>query len=268
MELTVHIGAHRTGSTLVAQAITRSVAACPEAGVTVWHPRHMRDIDGFQAVPRLIGPGGDPVSVSAKRMLARTTTQLDEDAETAAKAGTRHLVISEENLMGTMRGNMAAASFYPDIAARLRAYATVLPQTPDRVALGVRDYGAVVSSAFNYIPQRGKEAPSREAARAIVLNGTRGWTEILSDVYSVWPDVEIYLWQQEHLSTHAASICAGLLGLPVDKIILPSGRVNPLKSGDDAEPLFSSQERAALSARYADDMARLLRSGTDLGQAV
>ncbi|WP_375282176.1 hypothetical protein [Pseudooctadecabacter sp.] len=257
MDLTVHIGAHRTGSTLVAQAITQSVADYPDCGVAVWHPRHLRAMGGWQAVPRSLKPGGAPTSKTAARILDGLKAQLDGDAQAEAARGVRHLVISEENLMGTMRTNMGHGVFYPDVARRLRAYDMVLPKTPTRVALGVRDYGSVWSSAFHYIPQAGKEPPSRDGARAALLGSDRGWTDIIAEVYSVWPDVEIYVWQQEDLEDHAAFICAGLLEVPEDKITLPDARVNRLEASQGRRPLFDAKERALLTQRYRDHLSAL-----------
>lgn len=257
MDLTVHIGAHRTGSTLVAQAITQSVADHPDCGVAVWHPRHLRAMGGWQAVPRSLKPDGAPASKTAARILEGLRAQLDDDAQAEVARGVEHLVISEENLMGTMRTNMGQSIFYPDVARRLAAYATVLPKPPTRVAIGVRDYGSVWSSAFHYIPQAGKEPPSREAARAVLLDSNRGWTDIIAEVYSVWPDVEIYVWQQEDLEDHAAFICAGLLEVPEDKITLPEARVNRLEASQDRTPLFDAQERAMLTQRYRDHLSSI-----------
>lgn len=257
MDLTVHIGAHRTGSTLVAQAITASVEADPACGVAVWHPRYLRSIGGWQAVPRSVTATGAPASRAAGRVLATLSDRLAEDAAALDAQGVRHLVISEENLVGTMRTNMTQSAFYPDVASRLRAYASVLPMVPARVALGVRDYGAVWSSAFHYIPQSGNEAPSRQAARTALLDHDRGWPDVIESIYDVWPDTEVYVWQQEDLEDHAAMICAGLLDLPHDKVMVPSQRVNRLKSSTDRSPLFTPDERALLTQRYHRHLSSL-----------
>jgi len=264
MELTLHIGAHRTGSTLVAQAITQSVAQHPTCGVAVWHPRTMRNFTGFQSVPRWVSATGDAVSPKAAAFLARTRREIEAAAQREHERGICHLVLSEENLLGTMRSNMSQSGFYPDVAQRLRAYGQVLPQAPRRVALGLRDYGAVWSSAFHYSRQLGHAMPDRDVVRAVMLEGRRGWIDIIQDVYSVWPDAEIYIWQQEDLHDHGASICAGLLGLSVDQVTVPAVRINGLKAGAQRKPLFSEGERRVLRARYEGDMG-LLRGVDPLG---
>ena len=160
------------------------------------------------------------------------------------------LILSEENFMGAMGNNFRTGRFYPDVTRRLAAFDSLLPMSPTRVALGVRDYGSVWTSAFHYMPQVGKKAPPTEQARDALMNNRRGWGDIVEDVGSVWPDTPFLMWQQEHLKDDLATICAAITGLSPDQITVPSGRINARKQSTLRPDLFSNEDRENLSHRY------------------
>lgn len=164
MQVTFHIGAHRTGSSLVARTLAASVAAQPGCGVAVWRPVQVRKIDGFTGLHRYEGARRD-----------RIRADIAQRVESAAQNGAGQLILSEENMPGTMSSNLRRGAFYPEIEHRLQRYAEALPIAPSRIAIGVRSYAAVWSSAYYYSLQRGKTVPGPEAVRQAMMEDARGW---------------------------------------------------------------------------------------------
>ncbi|MEL7115333.1 MAG: hypothetical protein AAGP08_07030, partial [Pseudomonadota bacterium] len=196
MRLILHIGAHRCGSTLIERML--SGAAAP--GLRVWAPRDVREIKTFAGVAQMFDRDGtlkDADAVTALRDdLAARLAGLEAD-------GVQTLVISEENLLGSMVQNFNRGCLYPMARSRLAAYAAVMPVAPARIALAIREYGAVWNSAYGYAGRRNKGLRSATAVAADAVAKTRGWTEVLSAVVEVWPEAEIMLWRQEDLDANA-----------------------------------------------------------------
>ncbi|WP_281983292.1 hypothetical protein [Thalassorhabdomicrobium marinisediminis] len=257
MELVLHIGAHRTGSTMVERSITASIAAAPGCGVALWAPRRLRDIKGFQAITRLSDDKGQPVDHAAARTRDAVATRLADDVRQEQEAGARRLILSEENFIGGMRNNFRTGIFYPGVARRLTALADVLPMVPQQIALGIRNYGEVLTSAYHYLPQAGQAAPQEEKLRDGILADKRGWPNVVEDVAQVWPDARILVWTQEDLSRDLAKVCAAVADLDAAAITVPEGRINALKPSTPKTPLFDAQEARHLTHRYNRHRRRL-----------
>ncbi|MCF2905469.1 hypothetical protein L0666_10750 [Octadecabacter sp. CECT 8868] len=251
---------------MVERTITATIAAHPDCGVAIWGPRRLRDTDGFQATIRRLDEDAEPVDKAAAVALDALASQFAEDVSAERDRGVKTLILSEENLMGSMGNNFRSGSFYGDVAQRLAAYDSLLPQSPNRVAMGVRDYGAVWTSAFHYLPQVGKNAPPLESAREALLDNRRGWPEVVRDVATVWPDSPMLLWQQEDLEAETVQICASITGLSVDQIVVPDGKINARKAKTPRPDVFDAEERKHLTHRYNRHLRRL-RKADGLGWA-
>jgi len=184
-------------------------------------------------------------------------SQIATDAAEERARGVKTLILSEENFMGSMGNNFRSNRFYPDVARRLAAFDSLLPASPKRIAMGVREYGSVWTSAFHYLPQVGKTAPPMQAAREALIEDRRGWGDVMQDVRSVWPDTSLLMWQQEHLADGLADICAAITGLTPDQIEVPKGKINARKAKTPRPELFSDEERKLLLHRYRRHVRRM-----------
>ncbi|MBU2993909.1 hypothetical protein Q4555_11250 [Octadecabacter sp. 1_MG-2023] len=245
---------------MVERTITATIAAHPDCGVAIWGPRRLRDTEGFQATTRRLDDDAEPIDKAAAVALDALASQITEDAAAERARGVNTLVLSEENLMGSMGNNFRSGVFYGDVAQRLAAYDSLLPQSPDRIAMGVRDYGAVWTSAFHYLPQVGKSAPPRETARDTLLDSRRGWPEVVRDVAKIWPDSPMLLWQQEDLEAQTVQICAAITGLDADQVVVPDGKINARKAKTPRPDVFDPEERKHLTHRYNRHLRRLRKT--------
>ena len=242
---------------MVERTITATIEANPGCGVAMWGPRRLRDTEGFQATTRRLNDVAEPISKAAAVALDTLASQIASDAAKERARGVKTLILSEENFMGSMGNNFRSNTFYPDVARRLAAFDSLLPASPDRIAMGVREYGSVWTSAFHYLPQVGKTAPPMQAARDALIEDRRGWGEVVQDVSAVWPDTRLLMWQQEHLADDLAQICAAITGLSPDQIDVPKGKINARKAKTPRPELFSAEDRKLLLHRYRRHIRRL-----------
>jgi hypothetical protein len=245
---------------MVERTITATIAAHPECGVAMWGPRRLRDTPGFQATTGRLDETAEPVSKAAAVALDALASQFAVDAAGERARGVKTLILSEENFMGSMGNNFRTNRFYPDAARRLAAFDSLLPMSPSRIAMGVREYGSVWTSAFHYLPQVGKKAPPAEQARDALMNDRRGWGDVVRDVDAVWPDTPVLMWQQEHLKDDLADICAAITGLPIDQIVVPSGKINARKDSTPRPDLFSDEDSKHLAHRYNRHIRRMKKA--------
>ncbi len=253
----LHIGAHRTGSTMVAQSLAATIEAHPDCGVALWGPRHLRAIGGFQATASMLDRHVEPINRSAAAALEMVASKLARDAKSLREQGIRRLIISEENFVGSMRQNFMNGTFYGDVSRKLAAYDSLLPISPMWIALGVRDYGTVWTSAFHYMPQMGRKQPDPDVARDTLMSNKRGWPEVAAAARAVWPQSEIMMWRQEQLASQAAEICAQLTGLDAGQIVMPDGKINARSNQIPKPAIFSDDDAKRLSQRYDRHILRL-----------
>lgn len=243
---------------MVERSISATVEAHPKCGVSIWAPRRLRDITGFQMTTRWVNEHCEPIDKEAAVALDKLASRFAQDALRERKAGVRTLILSEENLMGGMRNNFRTGVFYPDVAQRLAAFDSLLPRSPKVVALGVRDYGAVWSSAYHYLPQVGQKPPPIDVIRHVLLDDKRGWIEVVAEIKRVWPDTEIVMWRQEDLETDLPTICGRVANLDPAMIVVPEGKINARKKSTPKPEIYSDFERKQLGHRYNRHIRRLM----------
>lgn len=216
-----------------------------------------------------------------------------------AATDTRLAVLSEEDLLGWTR-DLFEDEFYPRLDG-LDLCATVSRGSKLKIYLSIRDYPALLQSAFFEVLKASPQAPEMlKDCVASLISGQSGWVRLAERICARTPDAELFFWQQEDYGKDPQTIVEHLLGRtlpPLPKV--PRSRVtatpnayampqiarldpampehdrikrvedicarNPRYEGPDVE-VISPQDRAALSARYAQDLAVLRARYTDLGQ--
>lgn len=257
MRLILHIGAHRTGSTLIERMLSALAAARPELALRVWKPSYLRAIPDFKTAPGLFASDGRPKSPDANARLLDLQADMDDRLKEAERAGVQTLLISEENICGGMWGNFRKRRFYPGVGPRLRAFATVFGRMPARVALGLREYGAAWNSAYGYLNRAENDLPPRAEVAAIISSRSRGWPALVSAMGDAWPGSDIMLWRQEDLG--AVEVASHLCDLDPALLTDPGTSVNATgSSGGTPTELFTKAERRKLARRYDAHIAGML----------
>lgn len=292
MDLILHLGAHRTGSTALLRCLMRSERVLAAEGLSIWPHKTQRALPRLAETPLLYALSliGD---ASAAKPLDRLRAEIARRLAVAQKAGAKRLLLSEENMLGPMRESLMEAALYPVVADRLTAYASILPTEPCRIGLALRSYTGYWLSSYIYVLRRHALPRFSEIAPALA-SGPRGWADVVEDIMTVFPKAEILLWRQEDLATDMPGIAAALAGRTTTKDLSPVLRqINAAGDGADcdlihlvreaepeitpsalkarvealrgtvpsAPPRFSPSQTAAMEERYRADLGRLAALG-------
>ena len=109
MDIILHPGAHRTGTTTFQSYLRGAEGALTAQGLLAWEPRRTRKglFHGLLDPPAC----GCPTGRAEGRMRLATAS--------ATRQGATALIVSEENMLGTPRAGLRAQALYPDAATRL-----------------------------------------------------------------------------------------------------------------------------------------------------
>jgi hypothetical protein len=296
LDLILHLGAHRSGSTALVRCLQLNEAMLDREGMAVWSPEALRALPGFADLHD-IGTRAALGGPYASRRLRKMRAVIAAATADLMGRGYDRLLISEENLIGTMAHNLAACDLYPDLRSRLTSAASLLPGPPLRIGIGIRGYTSLWPSAYGYCLPRQASLARFSAIAGRLAAAPRGWQEVVGDIRAVFPHAQIMLWQQEALPDHMARFVAALAGrASADGIVPFVKRVNRSSDASHADlihllreaepglrgaalaerirerkgsvasiaPAFTDEQAAALDARYERDIAALRLAGPDI----
>ncbi|GHD99457.1 hypothetical protein U879_08190 [Defluviimonas sp. 20V17] len=233
MDLVLLLGAHRTGSTALERVLARNEGALGEAGLTFWPQAELRRDPAFNDAFALTRRAAR--KPAASKALEGLRARLAAQWQGAAEQGMRGVLLSEENMLGHMAANLRRGAFYPRAAARLRAYAALLPAAPRRIGLGIRSYADYWISAYRYSLPR-HDLAEFSLLRSALTAQKRGWCDLVTDIATVFPEAELLVWPQEALGTALPAVAARLTGYPTEApaLTVPARRINAAPQAGDA----------------------------------
>ncbi|KCV81645.1 hypothetical protein ATO10_12052 [Actibacterium atlanticum] len=210
MDLILHLGAHRTGSTTFEKTLSKNAAVLRAEGTGVWTPAKVRQIEGFSSIcgrqEQLAK--GDSRSV-LEAAIARGA--LQDRLNQAQESGLKTLLISEENMLGTMQRNLTILQLYDNAAWRLKTYADYFDRAPKRVVMGLRSYSSYWRSAYIFALRKRPETLFSNISYELATQPL-GWCDLVQGVRKAFPEAEICLWTQEGFRNKELGIIAKALG--------------------------------------------------------
>ena len=148
------------------------------------------------------------VTLTDERRAARAVGRLRLEFDRLDRAGQSALLISEENLLGTMMNNIEDRGLYPFLLDRMARYA---PAFDLRVGLGIRDYADYWASCLGFAIGRGHPAPDRALLDCLVTQPRR-WRHLVREIATVFPAARITVWTHEAMAGRARDVTAALWG--------------------------------------------------------
>ncbi len=233
----VHLGAHKTASTYVQEALDLNRDKSAAAGLAYW-PR-----DSFRPL----------VATATKRLRdlkrSRKSRFLDPFSPRHSDAikGYRRLLdldcdvtISEENLLGGS-AECFRGQIYPSAPLILSDFAAALPDRPVEILIALRSYSSFVSSLYTEALKHGAYIkPERAKAMRSAMRGA--WPRLLTIIREAFPEATILVWRYEDFADLEEDILARLSGLPAAQIAKPvQGDILPSPS---AQAIHSYLEEA------------------------
>ncbi|MGB7262487.1 MAG: hypothetical protein WBC68_10485 [Albidovulum sp.] len=191
MELILHLGAHRTGSTALQQMLQRRVPVLEAEGLRFWGPEIMR-IGRLRDFVPTVARLGDALKLPGS--LAQMGAALHQEFDLAEAEGARRLVVSDENLLGAIHDTYSTVSLYPNAQEWLVAAAGLFPRCPEHIYLCVRDYAAFSVSLYSHLVSR-LHLPPFDPDRIESIGKDRGWPSVLAEVRTVFPKSRLHVWR-------------------------------------------------------------------------
>ena len=189
-QIAVHLGAHRTGTTLLqkylyAESETLALHDCHVISTRETRPDLMRHL--FDDPTKALSLPDAGASLQAK---------LCAVLQSARESGQK-LIVSEENAIGTMEVNVRKADLYPDLHDKL----TVLKpsfQYVDTIYLAMRRLDLWWSSCFSFLIARNFSPPESQLVNRLAA-APRNWADLVSEIKALHPDKKLVVRDCEYL---------------------------------------------------------------------
>lgn len=194
MGLDLHIGAHKTATTHLQAGLDTARPGLAAAGIACLTPQDLRG--GLVRLGRVADRGaGDRARI----------------ALAAARAGQPRLLLSDENILGSVHSMFAPdGHLYPEAAARLTRVLDALGGGPVRLWLAVRDPAGLVASAHGQALLAGKLTPFARFAAGIDL-ARPVWTSLARRLLAVPGVAGLTFWRFEDWPRIAPTVLDALL---------------------------------------------------------
>lgn len=271
MDVTLHLGAHRTGTTTFQHFTRHHADELGAQGIGYWGPVRTRK----SVFPGLFGGPG-----LARRRTGRAEGRVRLQTEQAEQRGYRQLLVSDENMLGPCLQGFRQAALYPGAGERLARLGAAFGHRVSRVVLSIRAQDLWWASASAQVAARGHRIPGPDRYAAIARS-PRSWRDVITDIACALPRADIRVLPFETFAGRPEQVLRAATGLDLPpepqmrwlnrSLPLPDLRAVLRDSGGDPTQLprgqgrwqpFTETQAAALRETYADDM-HWLKAGAD-----
>jgi hypothetical protein len=206
MDIILHVGAHRTGSTSFQHYIRGNRSRLMAEGTALWEPHMLRKgvFDGLFAAPRML---------NGRNLQRRAMGRVRLHAAQAQRAGAERLLVSEENMIGAPRACLRAASLYPAIGERMARLDAAFEGGITRVVMCIRAQDLWWSSIAAFGLARGHQLPDAVRLEALATS-PRTWRDVITDLSCALPQAEIKILPFEQFAGQADKVLAQATGHP------------------------------------------------------
>jgi hypothetical protein len=258
----LHVGAHRTGTTTLQRVMCANRRRLLRQGIAFLGPEALRGARPGQGGPAAGGAAG-PHAVAA--------------------AADGLLIVSEENLLGTMPACLGGATLYPGAGARLAAAVAAFGPGCRGIGLAIRRPDDWWASVIAHQAAQGRAVSLAQIAA--LSAGRRGWRDVIAELAAACPGVAVVVWRFDALIGDPAAQLGLLAGRPVrlpprararheNRSLSATGMRARLLAlgaqgaaalvppGDTRWMPFNAAQRQVMQASWAADLA-WLRAGAD-----
>ncbi|MGC1494469.1 MAG: hypothetical protein WA790_01580 [Sulfitobacter sp.] len=272
MDIILHVGAHRSGTTTFQQYLRDHAAELDTQSIGFWGPGRTR---------KSIFPGLFRPRSNAKE-IRRSEGRVQMHLARTRLSGLKQLLVSDENMIGSSRHNLRASTLYPAIGERMARVSAAFGGQITRVVMTIRAQDLWWASAAAYTVARGHPAPSAEQKDQI-SQSARTWRDVITDLACAVPDAEVLIIPFEQTVGQPTKVFSAATGAkaPLDvqaRWLNRSPHARDLRGllveqGADISHVpdaairwqpFSPEQTAQLRENYADDLHWLMAGGDGL----
>jgi hypothetical protein len=168
---------------------------------------------------------------SDKRLHQRAIGRIRMELDRAVKCGAKKLIISDENMLGSLRHNIDNHSFYKDLSTRLARLTPALGGADLNIGLAIRSYDTYWASVIGKRLMAGFSELDADALDLLVTQPRR-WTHVVKDISRELPEAELTVWPYECWGGQPGTAIAKLLG--IDTADLRPAAPNRVNTSRDA----------------------------------
>lgn len=279
MHVTLHLGAHRTAATTFQRFLALNARWLTAEGLATWVPPETRRglLSGLVRRP-------EAITLDLERLGRHSAGRLRMRQHRLERSGVTRLLVSEQNLIGTARGCLRNGRLYPYVFERLDRVVPAFHDRCDRIVLSIRAYDRFWSSLISRAAMQGYPPPD-SAARDRLVTQPRRWRRVIEEIAAAFPRAELIVLPHERFAGRPERQLAAMTGFPLTpgfavrmagvrnweargpssegicEVLADRGHLAPIPISSTGRWLpFDRDQRAALVAQYAEDLA-WLRAG-------
>ncbi len=278
MDVILHLGAHRCATTSFQSYLRLNADRLRAQQIGSWGPRRTRAGLFSGLVP---GPRAATGRDAQRQAIGRVQVNLQRSAE----SGLAHLLVSDENMMGSLRENLAICDLYCGVGERVARHLAAFDGHVTGLMLNIRSLDMYWASAMAYAATTGlsRGLPHSHSIARIAAS-RRGWRDVISDIASVAPGLRLQVLPFETFAGRPETQVQALTGQTVPRDHarerlsvaprLPELRASlgpdpRLEGGDTGRWMpFDPDQAAALRETYADDIMWLTAGADGLAQLI
>lgn len=263
MKLILHTGAHRCATTSFQEYLRQNAPALAPQGIAIWGPQRTRGglFHGIQPVP---------AAATGRDRVQRAGGRLKLHLQACRGEGVEQLLISDENMLGTLRENLRVGTLYGGAGERMARFAEAFGGAVTDLALNIRSQESYWTSVLTYAVARGHPVPTA-AQLARLAAARRSWRDVITDIACAMPGVRLQVLPFEGFGSRPEAQLAALTGVAAPRTharvrlstslclqdlraSLPAAAAACLPEGSGRWRPFSEVQAAALREAYADDI--------------
>lgn len=273
MKVTLHIGAHRCATTSFQDYLRHNAAELAQQKIGFWGPRRTRNGLFSGILPMVTAANGRDLE---QRAIGRVRMHLGQSYD----LGLEHLIISDENMMGTVRENLRLGDLYCGVGERMARFEQAFAGRVTDVVVNLRSLETYWASALAYGVSRGHRVPSHGMITRLA-SSPRSWRDVLTDVAAAVPCARIWALPFETYGGRPEAQLQAITGAEAPKAHariclnaaprleelrqqLQSAVADRLPQGEGRWQPFDEAQVADLRERYADDLMWLAAGGDGL----
>jgi hypothetical protein len=261
MDILLHVGAHRTGTTSFQRYLADHADPIAAQGTCVWGPRQTRGglFAGLFPASGMLASGPNLVNGRVSLLMGK-----------ARDLGADQLLISDENMIGSARHSVRSGRLFPAIGERMARFGASFGGRVTQVVLTIRQTDHWWASALAYTVGRGHPVPDADQIDRIA-HDRRGWRDVITDLACALPEAKISIARYDDYAGRPDALFTQLTGRAAPATTQgywlnrrPDEASLRAQMGPDAAGLrsdglgnwhpFSDAQAAALRETYADDL--------------
>lgn len=193
--LHLHLGAHKTGSTFLQKTFLANISNLEAAGISYISLAESRSL----VLPALQG-----------RSAPARATRDCRDLFAARWSQHDAVLLSDENLLGSLYRFSAGRGLYPSSQANLRSFVAILGEDVEVILyLSVRSYAAWLQSAYLQMLKRKRLVAFADFVKTVHLSAL-SWVGLVERLARAVPRARIVIWSYELFANDNAGVVSFL----------------------------------------------------------